>query len=207
MSESNEEKLVEEPMIDKLEKVGWTYIKPKELIREDLSEPLLIKNLGNSIKRINKELDLNQTDINRIISELKGKTSDMQGVKQILRFLKNGIAMKLDKTRELRYVKLIDYEDPENNEFIVSNQFEIEGARTIKIPDVVLFVNGIPVVTVECKNPLNLEKTWLNAYNDIKHYEEVIPELFKYSQFSIAACNKFKYFPNVFNSDNIRIEE
>lgn len=192
-----EKSTVEDYIIDKLKEKGWKYIPGEEQEREDYSEPLLISDFVRTLRKINGKIDLSESDINRILAELKSKPASFEGSKHILRFLKQGIAIKLEKTRELRYINLLDRENPENNEFVVSNQVWFESSRGRIRPDIVLYVNGIPLVVIECKNPTDPGVSWRDAYKQVKDYEDTVQELFKYVQFSIAAEATARYFPNV----------
>jgi len=192
-----EKSTVENYIIEKLKEKGWRHVPGEQLEREDYSEPLLISDLTRAIRKINRELELSEGDISRILAELRSKPASFEGTKYILRFLKQGIAIKLEKTRELKYVSLLDQENPENNEFVVSSQVRFESSLSVIRPDIVLFVNGIPLVVIECKNPTEPSASWETAYRQVKGYENTVPELFKYVQFSIAAEVTARYFPNV----------
>jgi type I restriction enzyme R subunit len=192
-----EKSAVEDYIIQKLKEKGWKHIPGEELEREDYSEPLFINDLIRSIRKINKNLELSESDVNRILAELKSKPASFEGSRHILRVLKQGIALKLEKTRELKYIDLLDHENPENNEFVVSNQVSYESSLGKRRLDIVLYVNGIPLMVIECKNPAAPGVSWRQAYEQVKEYEKTIPELFKYVQFSIAAEATARYFPNV----------
>lgn len=78
-------------------------------------------------------------------------------------------------------VKIIDLEHPENNEFLAVNQFTMEGEVNNRRPDIVVFINGLPIAVIELKNPAN-EKTDISAaYNQIQTYKEDVPDLFNYN--------------------------
>lgn len=201
----NEKSAVEDYIVDALVSMGWEFIPADELERESLEEPLLEWNLVRAIKRINSYLELTESDINRILVELKSRPTGAEGVKQILRYLKDGIAIKLEKSRELRYITLFDYKNIGNNEFIVSRQVRYESGNNKIRPDIVLYINGIPIVVIECKNPADPNVSWRDAYRQIKDYENKTPELFKYVQFSVAAEEDAKYFPNVRWLDDVHI--
>ena len=200
-----EKSAVEDYIVEKLKEKGWSYIPGEELEREDYSEPLLINDFIRAIRRINANLDLSESDINRILAELKSKPASFDGSKQILRFLKQGIAIKLERTRELKYVNLLDRENPENNEFVVSSQVPFESSQGRIRADIVLYVNGIPLVVIECKNPTDPGVSWEDAYRQVKGYENIVLELFKYVQFSIAAEATARYFPNVLGSKEVNV--
>ncbi|MEM7819000.1 MAG: HsdR family type I site-specific deoxyribonuclease [Candidatus Aenigmatarchaeota archaeon] len=196
MSKSPEKLLVENYLLKKLQEKGWSYKKSEELDRESYEEPLLVKNLIEAIKRINQDVKLTETDITKVISELKTKIPGSETAKKILSFLKEGVPIKLEKTKELKYIKLIDYENFQNNEFIVSNQVKFRGRESIRT-DIILFVNGIPLALIECKDPTDPSVSWEHAYRQIKSYEKDCEELFKYVQVGIAAEEKVRYFPIV----------
>jgi type I restriction enzyme R subunit len=198
-----EKSTVEDYIIQKLKEKGWRHATGEELEREDYSEPLLINNFIKALRRINENLDLSESDVNRILAELKSRPASFEGSKHILRFLKQGVPIKLEKTKELRYVKLLDHESLENNEFLASNQVWFESSRGKIRPDIVLYVNGVPLVLIECKNPTDPGASWEQAYRQVKDYEETVPELFKYVQFSIAAEATARYFPNVLGQKEV----
>ncbi|MEM4625380.1 MAG: HsdR family type I site-specific deoxyribonuclease [Candidatus Pacearchaeota archaeon] len=205
MSKFSEKLLVENYLIKKLQEKGWSYKKSEELNRESYEEPLLVKNLIEAIERINKDVELTETDITKVISELKTKIPGSETAKKILSFLKEGVPIKLEKTKELKYIKLIDYENFQNNEFIVSEQVKFKGRESIRV-DIVLFVNGIPLVLIECKDPTDPSVSWEDGYRQIKRYEKYCEELFKYVQIGIAAEEKVRYFPIVPWLDEVKTE-
>ncbi|MEM5784167.1 MAG: HsdR family type I site-specific deoxyribonuclease [Candidatus Aenigmatarchaeota archaeon] len=205
MLQSTEKTLVENYLIQKLQEKGWSYKKSEELNRETYEEPLLVNNLTEAIKRINKYINLSERDINKVIDELKGKIPGSETAKKILNFLKDGVPIKLEKTKELKYINLIDYENFQNNEFIVSSQVKFSG-RVLIITDIVLFINGIPLALFECKDPTNPSVSWEDAYRQIKSYEKDCEELFKYVQIGVAAEEKVRYFPIVPWLDEVKPE-
>jgi type I restriction enzyme R subunit len=199
-----EKSTVENYIIDKLKEKGWKYIPGEELGRDDYSEPLLLSDFVKAIKKVNKNLELSESDVNRVLAELKSKPASFGGSKHILRALKQGIAIKLEKTRELRYIDLLDRENPENNEFVISNQVSYESSLGKRRLDIVLYVNGVPLVVLECKSPVAPGVNWRDAYDQIRDYEKTVPELFKYVQFSIAAAMTARYFPNVLGLEDVK---
>ncbi|MEZ5195779.1 MAG: HsdR family type I site-specific deoxyribonuclease [Bacteroidales bacterium] len=84
-------------------------------------------------------------------------------------------------------VWLIDFKNPENNEFIVANQFTVIENGNNKRPDVILFVNGIPLVVIELKNPADENATVKSAFKQLQTYKQIIPSLFTYNGFMIVS--------------------
>jgi len=188
--------LVEDYIIEQLTtQKNWEFIEASLLKRDDLIEVLLLQTLIDAIKRINKDVELTEGDINRVISELKLAPATMEGAKNVLRSLKHGVPIKLEKERIVKFIHLIDYVHPENNEFTVSRQVRYVGLEEIRA-DIILYVNGIPLVLIECKSPTKPYSTLEEAYIQVKGYEKKVPELFKYVQFSITAEWNAYYFPN-----------
>jgi type I restriction enzyme R subunit len=191
----SEKRLVEDYIVKQLEAKKWKLVDANLLKREDLSEPLLIPDLINAIKRINRGIELTESDLNRVLSELKLAPANMEGAKTVLRCLKLGVPVKLEKERTVKYIQLIDYVNLENNDFVASRQVRFVGVDEIRV-DIILYVNGIPLVLIECKSPAKPYSTLEGAYKQVKRYEQTVPELFKYVQFSIAAEWNANYFPN-----------
>lgn len=101
-----------------------------------------------------------------------------------------------DRTQKDIYIELIDFDTPENNIFKTVNQFEIEGINNqLRIPDGIVFVNGIPVVILEFKSAVKENTTIMDAYKQLTvRYRRDIPEIFKYNAFIVisdGANNKY----------------
>jgi len=158
---------------DSHEVVYWNLLVERVVeINEDVTED----NVETFISSLRRELDTdNLVDGNQNFHQLltKGKTFSIQ---------------RQDGSSETIYVDLIDYENPENNRYHAVNQFSVSRETTIR-PDVNLFVNGIPLVTMELKS-LAQDNDWHDAVSDLKQYEEDVPRLFVPTLFNIAADTK-----------------
>lgn len=200
----SEEGTVELPIVKELEKLGWTYVRPDEMRKkrnEDFEEILLIDNLKSAIKKLNSDLDLTDADIDFAIHQLKTLPPTVEGIKRFIDIFRNGMLVPLQKENKEKIVKIVDLENKENNEFIVTNQYRIEGPLGNIRTDVLLIVNGIPLVLIEAKGATS-EEDWTTAYNDIKVYEEKVPDLFKFVQISVATDGDKSYcFPNAYNEE------
>jgi type I restriction enzyme R subunit len=197
---------VEDFILQELQKLGWKYIDPKEMKvkrKEDFEEPLVIEDLKSALRRIN-DVELTDADLDFVITSLRTIPISIEGVRRFLGILSERINLivPLEKEGEEKVIKLIDFENPENNDFVVTNQYRVEGLKGAIRADIVLLVNGIPLVLIEGKNPTLEEVDWTDAYRQIKRYEGETPQLFKYVQFSIATDGiKTYYFPNAFNEE------
>ena len=99
------------------------------------------------------------------------------------RLLTEGVKVSYQKDGQDRgdLVWLIDFAKPENNEFVVANQFTVIENNQNKRPDIVLLVNGLPLVVIELKNPADENATIKSAYNQMDTYKHTIPSLFTYN--------------------------
>jgi type I restriction enzyme R subunit len=195
---------VEDFIIEELQHLGWKYVKPedmKSIRKENLEEPLVVEELTDALKKINSEFELTDADLDFVIVSLRTIPANLEGIKRFLDIFRNGLVVPLQKEGKEGVIKLVDLENEniDNNEFVVTNQFRVEGTKGNIRADIVLLVNGIPLVLIECKNPTSEEVDWTDAYGQIERYEEQAPEIFKYVQFSMASDGiKTYYFPNSF---------
>jgi type I restriction enzyme R subunit len=194
MKAFSEAHIVEDYIVQKLEEKGWRFVHSNDLERDSYEEPLLIPNLARAIKRINKDTGIGEEEIKRVVSELKLTGTGIEGAKRILNLYKFGVPVKFEKEKVVKYVQIFDFEYIDNNEFIVTRQAYYYGRDKIRT-DIVLYINGIPLVNIECKNPVSVSESWYTAYKQIKDYEGTVPELYKYVQIGVAAESKAMYFP------------
>jgi len=196
------EKNLEDYIISKLEEKGWKFVPADSLERVSYEEPLLIPSLSRSLKAINKRSGIRDEEINKVINMLKLTGTGIEGAKVILNYYKFGIPVKFEKEKVIKYVKLFDFQNTDDNEFVVSRQVYYHGRDFIRA-DIVLYINGIPIVNIECKNPLIISESWYTAYRQIIDYKNTVPELYKYIQIGVAAEVAARYFPIVTWKDEI----
>ena len=151
------------------------------LIRDDLAQYLA--------KRYEKER-ITLIEIERIIREIeKLPASDLyESNKAFMRKLSNGFIFKREdyKQKDL-FIEFIDHEDDENNSYKVVNQLAIQGSE-MRIPDMILYINGLPLVVFEFKTAIQEDVTIHNAYRQLAvTYRRNIPELFKYNAFCVIS--------------------
>ncbi len=160
---------------------GYNHIYAPELPR-DYSSPLYEDMLVSCLARINKKLP--QDAINEAIYKLKNFESGTLTQKNIvfMDYLQNGVSVRYFEKGEERnaIVYLIDYQNINNNDFTVANQWTcIENSE--KRPDVLLFVNGLPLVMIELKSPSREETDVSEAYRQLRNYMYEIPSMFYYN--------------------------
>ena len=190
----------------RLKDLGWEVVEWGKGVkgeRGSLEEIFLEKRLFKAIERING-VTLSEDERRDILSTLSLLPNSIEGIKKFLDFVKNGISFEIKRDGEKipKQIYLFDFGNPENNDFLAVKEFEVEEEDRRRRFDICLFVNGIPLVAIETKNPfLEEEKgtTWYDAYKQILEYEEAIPSIFKYIQFCIVSDGyETKYFPNYY---------
>ena len=103
--------------------------------------------------------------------------------------LADGVPVSIQKKGQERgeRVWLVDFQNPQNNVFFAINQYTVEEHNQNKRPDIILFVNGLPLVVIELKNPADEQATIRKAYDQIQTYKTVIPSLFFYNAFCVIS--------------------
>ena len=152
------------------------------LLTEDLKQYLYNKYAPNNIT---------PTEVESIILMLKNISGSLYDVnKEVCKMLSDGFKfIREDRTQKDIYINLIDFDTPENNTFKIVNQYEIIGIdNQMRIPDSIVFVNGIPVVVLEFKSAVKENTTIMDAYTQLTvRYRRDIPELFKYNAFVVIS--------------------
>ena len=188
MSISFSEDSFELALIELFKGMGYNYVYGPEIDR-DLQEPLLLDCVYDSLCRINPTLPSSAIDeaINKI-KRLEGANLIETNYRFTL-LMQNGVeATFMNKKREIKtdIVKLIDFDNPENNDFKVVNQYTMH-EYDVKRADIVVFVNGLPLVVVELKSPSREETDASDAYLQLRNYMQVIPKLFHYNAFCVMS--------------------
>lgn len=178
----------EQAIIELFENMGYDHLYAPDLDR-DYSSPLLDAVLRDSLVRINRGLPVEAIDE----ALLKLKTFDTGSLLQkniiFMDYLQNGITVKLFVKGEEQssIVRLIDYENEKKNSFYVVNQFTFLENGNNRRPDVILFINGLPLVLMELKSPSKDEVGAENAYNQIRNYMKDIPSIFYYNAICVIS--------------------
>ena len=159
---------IEEFAIDLFKEQGYKYIYAPDVapnsenpLRNSFDEVLLESQLRSAIGSINPDIDQGLKD--EVFGKVKGlQSSELISCNEDFHsMMTEGVNVIVRKNGEDRgdYIKLIDFNNPENNEFCVVNQFTITHNNQKKRPDIILFVNGIPLVVIELKNAINENAT------------------------------------------------
>jgi len=195
---------VEYPALENLKKLGWTYIEGNKLSpdiseeRNSFKQVVLKKRLYEAIKRINPWIDNeNCKKIFRKFTQIFNLDL-IEANKEVYKNLTQYISIDQDlgDGRKSYTVKVIDFENINNNEFLITNQFKVAGINQNIVPDIVLFVNGLPLAVIECKSPF-ITNPMEAGINQILRYcnnrkpeeNEGAEKLFYYNQILVSTYN------------------
>ena len=150
------ENIYEGAVLDVIQELGYTYVPAENIDRESYKNPLYMEELYQSLVRINKDLPLEVIDAAIFNLQHMDAGSLVQRNRQVMDWLQNGMEVTyMDKGEEkTAIVYLIDYDEEniDNNSFVVTNQWTVSGVDQVRRPDIVIFINGLPLVVVELKS-------------------------------------------------------
>ena len=190
MSKKITESEIEKFAIELLEKQGYQYIHgpdiapdSKKAERASYEDVILLEKLKTAVTRINPLIPAEaREDAIKQIARLNSPEL-ITNNENFHRMLTEGINVTYQKDGHSRgdLVWLINFNDPEDNDFIVLNQYTVIENHVNKRPDVILFVNGLPLVVIELKNPADENATVHSAFKQVQTYKQAIPSLFTYN--------------------------
>lgn len=223
-----EDHLVEQPAINWFKEIGYSYIHGSELSpenqeRDSYKDVILKKRFLKAIKHLNPWLsDSLAEQVYRTLKNIDHPDFIIKS-KMIYDVLVNGAKIKVKEGREerIKLVKLIDFENIQNNDFLIANQFTIEYQylkEEYRRPDLVVFINGIPIAIFEFKN-FNADETAKDAFYDHQRKMQDIPQVYVYAQVLVASdgletkygsvssdWNRFFMWEGVFSDDDLEIK-
>lgn len=187
---------IEQLAIERLQAKRWSYLYGPDIapdgetpMRTSLDEVVLKEVLEKAVKRLNPTLtnDVRDEAIKTVLRIASPDT--LANNEAFHRLLTEGVPVSTyqDGIERGERVWLVDFEDPWNNEFTVVNQFTIIEGGHNRRPDVLLFVNGLPLVIIELKNAADENATIESAYRQIETYKQQIPSLFTYNELIIIS--------------------
>ena len=179
---------------------GYQYINGERLLRETTDVLLKDDLKAYLLSRYSKD-GLTQTEAESIILSLVRASHDplYEVNRQMLHKITEGFILRReDKSKKDLFIRLIDCENVENNIFKVVNQFEVQGMECLRIPDAIVFINGLPLVVIEFKSATRENATIFNAYEQLTvRYTRDIPDLFKYNAFVRIFVGKLQHERNL----------
>lgn len=182
--------------------VGWQYKSAKELNRS-LNEVLIESELKDALIRLNPEISANPALADEVIYKLRAILISVNQVglvranEEFFKWMRGDKTMPFGENNRHVPVRLIDFEKLLQNTYIVSNQFRVHHRET-KIPDIVLFINGLPVVVGEAKTPTRPSVSWLDGAHEIHEvYENSVPQLFVPNILSFATDGRDLHYGGI----------
>lgn len=184
----------------KIAGLGWHYVAPANLPRQP-QEVLVEPHVRDALIRLNPDIAANSGRADDVLYRLRaivmGARSDglVKANEEFAAWLLGERSMPFGKNGKHVTIRLIDFENIEKNSFVVTQQFIIRAGKTEKRADLVLLVNGVPLVLIEAKTPVRSSQSWLDAAIQVHDdYEQNVPELFVPNVFSVATEGKeFRY--------------
>ncbi|WP_091741905.1 type I restriction endonuclease subunit R [Phenylobacterium immobile] len=184
----------------KIAGLGWHYFAPADLPRQP-QEVLAEPHLRDALIRLNPAIAANPGRADDVLYRLRaivmGARLDglVKANEEFSAWLLGERSMPFGKNGEHVTIRLMDFENIEKNSFVVTQQFIIRAGKTEKRADLVLLVNGVPLVLIEAKTPVRSSQSWLDAAIQVHDdYEQNVPELFVPNVFSVATEGKeFRY--------------
>jgi type I restriction enzyme, R subunit len=179
--------------------IGWVYRSAAELQR-GINEVMVESELKAALLRINPEIAQNHALADEVIYKLRAIFLSVNQVglvrtnEEFFKWLSGEKTMPFGENNRHVPIRLIDTDTLSNNSYIVTNQYRIHHRET-KIPDIVLLINGIPVVVGEAKTPIRPSVSWLDGAHEVHSvYENSVPQLFVPNILSFATEGKELYY-------------
>ena len=185
------ESIIEEFVIELLQSEGWLYLPPEgqESERADLGEVVLKNRLKRAIDDLNPGIseEAKEQALRQVVNLSSHNLMDNN--EAFHRMLTESIEVEVMGEDGIKgdKVQLVDFKNAGNNEFLVCNQFTVIENNITKRPDVVLFINGLPVIVIELKNPTDENATVQKAFTQLSNYKNAIPSLFAYNAALVAS--------------------
>jgi len=187
---------VEEAALAWFNELGYVILHGPEIApgglfaeRESYEEVLLTRRLRDAIILLNPTIPTETiSDVLKRITVAQHPSLEGNN-REFHRMLTDGVHVEYQKDGRLvhDYVKLIDFEHPENNDFLAVNQFTVVEGQNNRRPDIVIFINGLPVAMVELKNPMDPNATIWSAFNQLQNYKAQITSLFNYNELLVIS--------------------
>ncbi len=161
----------------------WQFQSPEQLDR-DVNDVLIESLVREALIRLNPEISTKPELADEVIYKLRtilisvNQVGLVKANEEFMLWLTGEKTMPFGDNNEHLSVRLIDFDDVSNNQYIITNQYRIRHLET-KIPDVVMMINGIPVVVGEAKTPIRPSVSWLDGADEVHNiYENAVPQLF-----------------------------
>jgi len=195
MRNSITENEIEDIALSYLQGLGYTYqlgtvISPDgEHPERQYNEVVLVTRLRDAIDKLNPKIsqDAKEDALKKVLRT--ESPNALINNENFHRYLTDGVDVEMRTESGIRGEKIyiVDFESPENNEFLAVNQFTVVEGNQNKRPDIILFVNGLPLVVIELKNAVDENANLKSAFNQLQTYKQAIPSLFTYNSLLIIS--------------------
>ena len=190
------------PAVELLDFLGYTYVPPEALEgeRKSFKETILTLRLAKILKQLNPWLS--ETNVAKAVKTVThvAAASLAEANEKVYTSLTYGIALEQDRGdgRKSHTVRFFDFDRPDRNEWIVTRQYKVLGSKKHIVPDVVVFVNGLPLAVIECKSPTIGDAWKAKAIQQLHRYQEAgtqwkdqgAPRLFEVAQILVGTCGE-----------------
>ncbi|MDI6697989.1 MAG: type I restriction endonuclease subunit R [Candidatus Saccharicenans sp.] len=188
---------VEEAALSWLGCLGWVVKYGSDMVpgtlfseRQDYSQVILEQRLRDALQRLNPDLPEEAlNDAYRRLTNPEGASLEARN-RAFHRMLIDGVTVdfrRADGSIGGAQAKVIDFSNPDNNDWLVINQFTVVENKHTRRPDIVLFINGLPLTIIELKNPADQNATIINAYNQLQTYKAEISGIFVFNEFLVIS--------------------
>ena len=214
----DEAHLAENPAVELFKSLGYTYVPPEALEpeRTSLKETILARRLAAALKRLNPWLTAtNVAKAVKTVTQVPA-ASLAEANEKVYTSLTYGIALEQDRGggRKSHTVRFLDFDRPDRNEWVVTRQYRVLGSKKHVIPDVVAFVNGLPLAVIECKSPTIGDAWKAEAVKQLRRYQETdtrwkdqgAPRLFEAAQVLVGTCGERAVYGTVGTPERFFLE-
>ncbi|MBF6622187.1 MAG: type I restriction endonuclease subunit R [Pseudomonas stutzeri] len=187
---------LEKEALEWLSELGYTHLYGPDIAhdgsgpqRESYRQVVLTERLRAAIAKLNPQVPLTaREDALKQVVDL-GVPVQLSANRLFHRLLVGGVPVQYQKEGETRgdFVRLIDWTNVRSNDWLAVNQFSIQGPKHTRRPDIILFVNGLPLVLLELKNPADVNADLWKAFDQLQTYKEQIPDLFHYNEILVIS--------------------
>ena len=210
--------LAENPAVELLESLDYTYLPPEALEgeRKSFKEIILTARLAKALKRLNPWLS--ETNVAKAVKTVTqvAAASLAEANEKVYTSLTYGIALEQDRGdgRKSHTVRFFDFDRPDRNEWIVARQYKVLGSKKHIVPDVVVFVNGLPLAVIECKSATIGDAWKAKAIQQLHRYQEAgtqwkdqgAPKLFEAAQILVGTCGERAVYGTVGTAERFFLE-
>jgi len=190
----NEQNTVENYIKDLLTKMGWKFV-PRENLPRKEQDVLVEEYVKDALIKLNPEIAEKPERADDVLYKLRAIIISCRGTgivrtnEELSKWIKNEKTLPFGENGEHTSVKIIDFDNPHNNHFVVTTQFSFANSQTRR-PDLVLLVNGIPLIIGECKTPVRPAISWVDGAIQLEEYQNSIPAMFVPNMFCFATEGK-----------------